>query len=144
MDTIVVAGDGSKHSEKVVDYATSLAEALGAKMLLVNVPPDLSVPEGYEEYIREEHADPGSYYESLSRGILDALAERVRKRKVPFETISGSGSVSKFVIDTAGSRGADIIVIGLFGMHGVGKIRALGSNARRIIESSTVPVVSVP
>lgn len=144
MDSIVVAVDGSKHSEKVVDYGTSLAKAIKAKIILVNVPPDFSVPEGYKEYVKEENADPRLYFEQLSQGIVDTLGERVRRQKVPFESFIGAGNVAKFILDTAEEKGASMIVIGLFGMHHIERVRALGSNARRIIENSSIPVVSVP
>lgn len=144
MDTIVVAVDGSKHSEKVVDYAVSLAKALPAKIFLVNIPPDYSIPEGYKQYVKTEGVDPATYYEGVAKGTMESLGERIRREKVPFETITGSGSISRFVLNTAESRGASLIVVGLYGLHRVGKVRALGSNARRIIENCTVPVVSVP
>jgi nucleotide-binding universal stress UspA family protein len=35
-------------------------------------------------------------------------------------------------------------VIGVFGLHHLGRIRSLGSVSRRIVESSTIPVVLVP
>lgn len=144
MDTIVVAVDGSKHSEKVVDYGVSLAKAISAKIVLATVPPDVSVPDGYKQYIKEEGADPASFFEGLSEGILQTLGDRVRKQKVPFEAISGSGNVATFILNTAESHNASMIVVGLYGLHRVGKIRALGSNARRIIENSEIPVISVP
>jgi nucleotide-binding universal stress UspA family protein len=144
MDTIIVAVDGSKHSEKVLDYAISIAKSISAKILLVNVPPDYSIPEGYKEYIKEEGADPATYYQDLTEGILQKLGDRIRMQKVPYETSAGSGNVAKFVLETASSTNASMIFIGVFGLHRVGKIKALGSNARRIIENSTVPVVAVP
>jgi nucleotide-binding universal stress UspA family protein len=144
MDTIVVAVDGSRHSEKVVDYAISLAKAIPAKILLVNVPPDFTIPEGYKQYVKNEGVDPATYFEGVAEGILQSLSDRISRQKVPFETASGTGNVSKFVLDTAESRSASMIVVGLYGLHRVGKVRALGSNARRIIENSAIPVVSVP
>jgi nucleotide-binding universal stress UspA family protein len=144
MDTIVVAVDGSKHSEKVVDYAVSLAKAISAKLVIATVPPDLSIPEGYKQYIKEEGVDPSTYFEGLSEGILRTLGERVKKQKVPCESVSGTGNVAKFILDTAERMDASMIVVGLYGLHHVGKIMALGSNSRRIIENSSIPVVSVP
>jgi nucleotide-binding universal stress UspA family protein len=144
MDSIVVAVDGSKHSEKVVDYAISLAKVLPAKILLVNVPPDLSIPEGYKQYARAERAEPETYYLELAEDILKNLGERIRVAKVPYETVSGGGSVAKCILDTAKIRKASLIVVGMFGLHHVGKIRALGSNSRRIMENADIPVISVP
>jgi nucleotide-binding universal stress UspA family protein len=144
MEPIVVAVDGSKHSVKVVDYAISLARPLGAKLLLVNVPPDLSIREGYEQYAKVERMNPATYYQEVSDNIPEDLSERIRNAKVSFETISGSGSVAKCVLDTAKTNHGSLVVVGMFGLHRVAKIRALGSSARRIIEKSDVPVTSVP
>lgn len=144
MDLIEVAVDGSKHSERVVDCAVSLAKAISGKILLVNVPPDLTIPEGYQQYVKAERADSSLFYQEVAEEVLGALSQRVRDAKIPCETLSGSGSVSKFVLDTARSRHASLIVLGMYGLHRLGKVRALGSNARRILENSDVPVVSVP
>ena len=144
MDSILVAVDGSKHSEKVVDYAASLAKALSAKILLVNIPPDLSIPEGYKQYAKVERSEPENYFEEVSEGILRDLGDRIRKSKVQYEPVTGGGPVAKSILDIAKMRRVSLIVVGIYGLHRVAKVRALGSNARRILESSDIPVVAVP
>jgi len=144
MDTLLVAVDGSKHSIKVVDYAVQLAKSLSARILLINVMPDSRVPEGYAGFADQERLDPASYYEQVSQRVLEDLGSRVRKTGVQCEKVTGVGNPVQFILDAAKSEEASLIVLGVFGLHRLSRIRGLGSTSRRIVENSTVPVVLVP
>jgi nucleotide-binding universal stress UspA family protein len=144
MDTLLVAVDGSKHSAKVVDYAVQLAKPLSARILLINVTPESRVPEGYAEYAKEESLDPASYYEQVSQRVLEDLGSRVRKGGVRCEQITGVGNPVQFILGAAKREDASLIVLGVYGLHHLSRIRGLGSTSRRIVENSTVPLVLVP
>jgi nucleotide-binding universal stress UspA family protein len=144
MDTLLVAVDGSKHSTKVVDYAVQLAKTFSARILLVNVTPESRVPEAYAGYAREESLDPASYYEQISERILEGLGSRVRKAGVECEQVMGVGNPVQFILDAARRENASLVVLGVFGLHRLSRLRGLGSTSRRIVENSTVPVVLVP
>lgn len=93
----MVAVDGSKHSEKVVDYGVSLAKAISAKIVLATVPPDLSVPEGYKQYVKEEGADPGATSRVCRKASfrlwVNALgSRRSRSKKYPVLAMSPTSS----------------------------------------------------
>ena len=51
-DHILVAVDGSLHSDKALDYARGLAEGFGARLLLVHVYPQTSDLLGYRDFER--------------------------------------------------------------------------------------------
>jgi nucleotide-binding universal stress UspA family protein len=142
MDKILVAIDGSKHSPRVVDFAVQLAESINGSLLLVNVTPDMPVPEGYSEYAKEEGVAPGGYSEEISRGVLENMADRVKG--VKFETASAVGNPAELILSIAKSKRATMIVLGVFGLHHLSRIRSLGSVARRVVENSDLPVVLVP
>jgi nucleotide-binding universal stress UspA family protein len=143
MDKLLVAVDGSKHSAKVVDFAVQIAKSVHASILLVNVPPDMGVPEGYAGYAEEEGVAPGTYYEQVSQGILDQMSDRIA-RDVDYETEIGVGNPADYILKTAESKKATMIVLGVFGLHNISRIRSLGSVSRRVVENSTLPVVLVP
>jgi nucleotide-binding universal stress UspA family protein len=144
MDQLVVAVDGSQHSTKVVDYAVQLAKSIQASIVLVNVIPDPHVPSGYVEYTKVEGLDPGVYYEQVSQVILESMGTLIKKAGVKYEAIAGTGNPANFIIDIAKRKKACLIVVGVFGLHHLGRIRSLGSVSRRVVENSTVPVVLVP
>ena len=144
MDQLVVAVDGSQHSAKVVDFAAQLAKSIPATIILVNVIPDPHVPSGYLEYTKVEGVDPAGYYEDVSQVILDTMGSRLKKSGVKFESAAGTGNPATFILDIAKRKKASMIVVGVFGLHHLGRIRSLGSVSRRVAENSTIPVVLVP
>jgi len=144
MTDIVVAIDGSKHSEKIVDTAIGLAKSMSAKLVLAYAAPKLSVPDQYLDAIKADEPDLEDYYEEFSDRMLGDLDKRVKEQKVPVDKVYGEGNPAEFVIETAKARKASMIVVGMHGLHRLGKVRALGSTSRRIIENSPVPVVTVP
>jgi nucleotide-binding universal stress UspA family protein len=143
MKEILVAIDGSEHSNKVVDYASELAENLSAKIVLLYVVPEVHVPEEYRTFAGLEKVDPDSYFAKVGEQVLDKLAKTIAKN-VPHEEISVVGHPGLKIDEIASLRKVSLIVVGLHGLHGLGRLRTLGSTARRVIEKSEVPVLVVP
>ena len=144
MTEILVAIDGCKHSTRIVDTAAALAKSLSAKIVLVYIAPKISVPDDYVRNAKQDEPNTVDFYEEFWERVLGDLDERVTKLKVPVETLFGVGNPVEFILDQAKERGSDIIVVGVHGLHRLGRIRALGSTSRRIIENSPIPVVAVP
>jgi len=144
MSDILVAVDGSKHSERVVDMAVELAKATSSSLLFAYVAPKLAVPEEYIKNTDEEEPSTDDYYREFSERIFGNLGARASKKGVKVEKIFGTGNPTEFILDKAKSRKVSMIVLGVEGLHNLGKVRALGSTSRRIIENATVPVVAVP
>jgi nucleotide-binding universal stress UspA family protein len=144
MDQLVVAVDGSHHSTRVVDYAAQLARSIPARILLVNVIPDPRVPSGYVEYTKMDGVDPTAYFERVTQHIADTLGSRLKAAGLEYEVATTIGNPANLILDLAKRRKASMIVIGVFGLHHLGRIRSLGSVSRRIVENSTIPVVLVP
>ena len=140
---ILVAIDGSKHSEKVVDFGIVLAKSSGASIRLVHVvkKPEKE-PEGIREFELAENYE-GAYAEYL-QNITRQLAERIAKANVKYESVVVLGNPAVSILEMAKSVEARYIVVGLKGLHGAGRLRSLGSVARRIIENSSCPVLVVP
>lgn len=59
-----------------------------------------------------------------------------------YDIISGTSPVDAILKFVRG-RKVDLIVIGSQGLHGIGKIRALGSVSRKVSELATCPVLIV-
>jgi nucleotide-binding universal stress UspA family protein len=144
MKEILVAIDGSKHSARIVDYASDLAKSTSAKVVLVYVMPEVSIPPGYKEYADVERLDPSSYFDAVGKQVIKDMGERIEKKGVKFEGVYEVGNPAATILDKAKSREAIFIVMGVHGLHGLARIRALGSVARRVIENSSIPVVLVP
>jgi nucleotide-binding universal stress UspA family protein len=147
LNDILVAVDGSEHSEKGVDLATDLAKQLGSTIRLLYVVKKLDEePEGVKEFEHVEnfHDAYAEYLQGLGDAVTSKLGERIKKSGVKFETLVEVGNPAEIIIDTAKAANVKYIVVGLKGLHGVGRLRSLGSTARRVIENAQCPVFVVP
>ena len=147
MSPIVVAVDGSKHCEKVVDVACGFAKDMNTSIVLIHVlrrMPD--EPEGVRAFEESEHYKEAfaNYLEDLGESVTTALAARVEKENVQCAVMTEVGNPVERIVETARLQNARIIVLGLHGLHNVGLIRSLGSVARRVIENAGRPVLVVP
>ena len=147
MPEILVAVDGSKHSDKVVDVATDLAKKLSYSVVLVHVM--RSSPQESEElreYERVEHFPDAyaDYIREIGTAVTSKYADRVKSQGVACRTLSDFSNPSEYILDQSNEKGVELIVVGLKGLHNIGRIRSLGSVARRVIENSSHPVIVVP
>jgi len=147
MDQILVAVDGSKHSFNVVDRGCELAKALSSSILLVYVMKELvEEPEGIVSYEKSEgYPDAfADYLQLMGDQITGKLAEKIKLAGIPFRVVTPSGNVAEQILNVANLDKVRMIVIGVKGLHGLAKIRSLGSVPRRVVENAECPVVIVP
>jgi nucleotide-binding universal stress UspA family protein len=140
---ILVCVDGSEKSKQVVDYSVDLSKKLGSKILLLFVTPDQVVPKEYEEYAQIEKVDLASYYSAIGEAALEKTEERLQGKGVQYETLLDVGSAAPRIVEIARLRKVDMIILGLQGLHGINRIRSLGSVSRRVLESAPCPVLVI-
>jgi nucleotide-binding universal stress UspA family protein len=163
--TLLVAVDGSKHTEKVVDTACDLGKKVPAKLLLLFVSSYKRLEKEYEKYAgvetvsrsgiygtgesRQIATNPGAmkidqYYRAVGDAILSKLQEKAKSAGLECETLFEIGNPAAKIVEIAKERNAAMIVVGLHGLHGLARLRTLGSVSRRVVENSSCPVVVVP
>jgi nucleotide-binding universal stress UspA family protein len=142
MKQILVAVDEHSHAEQIVDCGIQLAGAISAKIFLIYVVAKGSVPENY----RDEHGDalPEHFYDDEFQRTVGPLLKKIEKAGIKFEGISAAGDPVKEILKAAKSKGVSYIVVGTRELAGLGRLRAISSVSRNIIEKSTIPVVAVP
>lgn len=140
----MVAVDGSKASKKVVDYSVELAKSMSAHISLLYVVPELGVPAEYQKYAKAEGIDTASYYDQVGSRLVDDFAGAIGAAGVECDATYETGPAYRMILNGVKYSEAELVVVGLRGLHGLGRVRALGSTARRILENSPVPVVVVP
>jgi nucleotide-binding universal stress UspA family protein len=139
---ILVPVDGSGASLKAVEKAAGLAQAFGSKVTLLNVIdvyPFVGIGADYAfgqaEYLTAATANAN---QSLAKAEeVCAAAGLACERKV----IEGH-VVHQGILDCAGSLGADLLVMGSHGRHGLDKL-LLGSTTQRVLGHAKVPVLVV-
>jgi nucleotide-binding universal stress UspA family protein len=142
MKPILVAVDEHPHAEQIVDSAIQLARALAAKILLIYVVPARSVPDSYRD--ADGDALPEHFYKDEYLRTVAPLLKMIEKAGVKYEGISASGDPVKEILKVAKSRDVGYIVMGARELRGLGRLRAINSVSRNVIEKSTIPVVAVP
>ncbi len=138
--TILCALDFSEVSPKVAEYARSLAEACGARIVALYVAPSLT------QYV-EFHVQ-ASYIDDFVNGIVNGASETmdsfVREyfKDVPVEGRVVSGYAAEEIVSAAEEANADLIVLGTHGRKGIDKI-LFGSVAEKVIKTAPMPVLSM-
>jgi len=143
MVEILVAVDGSKNSEKIVASSCELAKKLSSKIILIYVS---KFPDLVGEYVEIGGTSPSksaAQYVMAAEEVTSRLGETIRASEIPYEILLESGDPAETIVSKARERKVDMIVVGLRRLHGVDKIRSLGSVSRKVIETSPCPVFVV-
>jgi nucleotide-binding universal stress UspA family protein len=148
--TILVALDGSEHSEAAVSYTLWLAERWKATVVGLHVIDivsiegsffhDISGSLGFEPYfdsskIREALAERG-------RLLLDVFRERCHTRNIACDTALPMGIVANEICDHA--RTADLVVVGHRGVNERFSTGLLGGTTESVTRKSPKPVLVTP
>ena len=146
---ILVPYDGSKYSVKALTRATELAHNLDSEILLFSV---VNVgyisPPGLLGLIKskKEKAAIKKWSKSVKADAEKMLKNAVKKCESKGITASFSieeGDVASKILDFAKKRKISLIIIGSHGLHGIGKLKTLGSVSRRVSENAKCPVLIV-
>lgn len=139
---IVVAVDLGEHTDKIVDYAISVADKFSAQLSFFHV------AQLYETYTEIELVA----FPSVKRAeeeILDHAEKKMAQLvadctgKFPGCTGKvGKGDVVQEIITHAEQEKADLIIIGTHGAKGLDQV-LLGAVARRVVQKAPCPVLTV-
>jgi nucleotide-binding universal stress UspA family protein len=148
---ILVPFDGSRYSKKALDEAISIAKLTDATIYLCTVISiDTVVPPGSLLGLVKS-ASKGD----LQRRLLKSAkieAEKLEKTQLDYCSSKGikayyklviNGNISEEILRAAKGKSVDLIVIGSQGLHGIGRIKSLGSVSRKIAELAHCPVLIV-
>jgi len=137
---ILCAVDFSPVSEKVAEYARSLAALLNATIVVIHVVPsgpvyaDFGIPLASTETVGTTMVAEGE----------KTLAEFVERRFSDVEARGkvASGDFAEEILRCAKDEHADMIIIGTHGRKGVGRL-LFGSVAEQVLRHSPCPVMTI-
>ena len=156
---ILVGVDGSKNSEKALDYALEVADKFSASILILNVfqpPPEF----GYQANMSSQFSASGNPQDTIGNqpnlfafikdlqkvheAILSKAGERAIKLKpgLKITTELKEGNTPSQIIETAANGGFDLIVVGHMGESGI-KEFLLGSTSERVAHQARCAVLVV-
>ncbi len=139
-ERIMIATDGSKHSERAAEVGVGLARLSGGAITAVYVaetgrlshlPEDMALASIRDLLIREGE-EATDYVEEMARRAGVVCTKEVIE-----------GNPGEELIRRAAESGVDVVVMGSVGRTGLDKF-LLGSVAEKVVRNSRVPVLTVP
>ncbi|MBU4261124.1 MAG: universal stress protein [Proteobacteria bacterium] len=141
MKKILVPVDLSHASTILLQYANTIAEKFGARLIFLFVVEDLYSYSGLPVEIRLDPFEED--YKSYSRRNMENFLEENRHYVTgEYESIVLSGHPAKEIIDYADSEDIDLIVIGTHGFSGLDRM-IFGSVAEKVIKMAPCPIMVV-
>jgi nucleotide-binding universal stress UspA family protein len=120
---ILVATDGSAHAAAAVTEAIAIAKRCGSHLIALSAMRDESERQEAESYANK-------------------AVETARQEGVPAEAATPTGRSFNAIVETAGGRGVDLIVMGTYGKTGVKKL-LMGSSTEKVIGNAGCAVLVV-
>ena len=121
--TILVATDGSAHSTAAVSEAIGIAKRCGSSIIAVSS-------------MRDENE------QEEAKANVNKVVFLAKKEGVTVEALTPVGCSYDVIVETAGGRGVDLIVLGTYGKTGLRKI-FMGSSTEKVIGNAGCAVLVV-
>jgi len=146
---ILVPYDGSSYSIKALTRAIEIAHNLDSKIILFSVvntgyisPPGLlgMIKSKKEKEIIKKY---GKSLKLNSEKMLKNAVKKCESKGISVSYRIEEGEISAKILDFAKAKKITLIVIGSHGLHGIGKLKTLGSVSRRVSENARCPVLIV-
>ncbi len=135
-ETILLATDGSKAADGVIDTAITLADGTDAVIHALYVIDSRYVADEFDLVVEKA--------ETEAEAALDAVERAATQRGLEVELHLRRGLPHEQIVDAIGDYGADLVVLGATGRTGLDRVIGLGSVAQRVIRRSPVHVMVAP
>lgn len=135
---IMVPVDFGEISEQAVDLALTMAGRFDARVTLLHVS---WMPPYYYSAYAEGLAFPLDEMETAAKKLLDEALAKAKARYPRTESKIIAGEPWEKILEAAKESGADLIVMGTHGRHGVSRV-FLGSVAEKVVRHSPIPVLT--
>ena len=151
---VLVPYDGSEMSDKALDKAIEFSKALKSEMIILHILDERLIPSNAARFIGEKAAFEDAKMAALNilkvgaEAMLKYKMEKVKANGINVRFITGIGAPAEGITDVAESEHVDLIVIGSRELkrekeHSAGKLKLLGSVARRVSEIAECPVLII-
>ncbi len=149
LSRILVPYDGSKYSNQALSKAIEIAKKNKSKIDVISV---INV-----DYIRP----PGALLGMMSSSSIDAIKKittsakketsqmlasqvsKCRAKGIKSESKVLSGNITEAILKYAKQKKSTLIVLGSQGLHGIQRLKILGSTSRKVSELANCPVLIV-
>lgn len=138
---ILIPTDGSELAGKAVQHGIALAKAIAAKITVVTVTVPFHVLTLDPQIVEEVSDQYKKRMEQHAAKTLSSITAKAKAAGVPCDTVHVEHEHAyQAIIDTAKSRGCDLITMASHGRRGVSAI-VLGSETVKVLTHSKIPVL---
>jgi nucleotide-binding universal stress UspA family protein len=138
---ILIPTDGSELAGKAVRHGMALAKQIGAKVTALTVLPPFHVFTTDTQMLEDTPAQYKVRMQAHAEKTLGAVAQAAQTSGVACEMVHVEHEHPyQAIIDTAGSKGCDLIVMASHGRNGISAI-VLGSETVKVLTHSKIPVL---
>ena len=138
---ILIPTDGSELAGKAVEHGIALAKRIGAKATVLTVLPPFHTFTTDTQMIEDTPAQYKARMQKQAEKTLGAVTSAAQAAGVPCETVQVEHEHPyQAIIDTAESKGCDLIVMASHGRHGISAI-VLGSETVKVLTHCKIPVL---
>ena len=138
---ILIPTDGSELAGKAVGHGIALAGRIGAKVTVLTVLTPFHVFTTDTQMLEDTPAQYKVRMQAYAEKTLDAVAQATQAAGVACEMVHVEHEHPyQAIIDTAESKGCDLIVMASHGRHGISAI-VLGSETVKVLTHCTIPVL---
>jgi nucleotide-binding universal stress UspA family protein len=138
VDRILFATDFLASSRVALDYAVAFANHFKAALILLHA---VELP--YPAREAEAESSRPSVSRRLACERLDAIANGVRCTGLHVETFVVDGIPSEVILRAVDYHAADLLVLGIYGVHRGLAHLLIGSNTERILLAANCPTMTV-
>ena len=138
---ILIPTDGSELADKAVQHGIALAQRIGAKVTALTVLPPFHVFTTNPKMIEDTPTQYKARMQAHAEKTLGAVAQVAQASGVACETVHAEHEHPyRAIIDTADSKGCDLVVMASHGRHGISAV-VLGSETVKVLTHSKIPVL---
>jgi nucleotide-binding universal stress UspA family protein len=140
---ILVPVDFSAHSERALDFATTIAARFGARVELLHVVEDPFMTGAWSSEVYVPNV--GELLDNVTadaRRRVGELQATIARDGVQADTAVVTGLPAHTIVEHAAKGGFDLIVMGTHGRSGLSHV-FMGSVAERVLRKAPCPVLTV-
>jgi nucleotide-binding universal stress UspA family protein len=139
IENILLATDFSDNSRNAAKYAAGIARRFGSKLEIAHI----YNPESATSYEESVVIMTAAERKQIADENLESFATHLALEGIPTDLLSVEGhKPSAELLDIAGERRADLIVVGTESKSGIARL-ILGSTAEQILRGANCPVLTV-
>jgi nucleotide-binding universal stress UspA family protein len=138
---VLIPTDGSELAAKAVQHGIALAKRIGAKVTVLTVLPPFHTFSTDPQMIEDTPAQYKARLQRDAEEILETVARAARTAGVACEIVQVQHEHPyRAIIETADTKGCDLIVMASHGRHGISAI-ILGSETLKVLTHCRIPVL---